>query len=102
MGEGSGMRVMARSAKSFKQRTAARVTLNPCPFSHRGRRVHEKSLIKQPTRTSGGHTVATGVVGEPTAPGRRKGGAVRKKRVRLASRSQAANSDKCQSSPSGT
>ena len=39
-----------------------------------------------------GQTVAIGVTGEPTAPGRRSGGAVRRKRWRPCSRSQAASS----------
>src|SRR5262249_7151367 len=45
------------------------------------------------------HTVATGVAGEPTAPGRRSGGAVRRKRLRLCSRSHLASGVKYQSSP---
>jgi glucose/arabinose dehydrogenase len=44
-------------------------------------------------------TVATGVTGEPTAPGRRRGGAVRRKRLRLLARSQPASSERCHSSP---
>ena len=38
------------------------------------------------------HTVAIGVAGEPTAPGRRSGGAVKRKRLRLCARSQRASS----------
>jgi hypothetical protein len=38
------------------------------------------------------HTVATGVAGEPTAPGRRSGGPVNRKRLRLLARSQSASS----------
>ena len=45
------------------------------------------------------HTVATGVAGEPTAPGSLSGGAVRRKRLRLFLRSQSASSDSCQISP---
>ena len=37
-------------------------------------------------------TVATGVAGEPTAPGRRSGGPVNRKRLRLLARSQSASS----------
>ncbi len=46
-------------------------------------------------------TVAIGVAGEPTAPGRRKGGAVRKKRLRPWARSQSARSFNHQISPKG-
>ena len=45
------------------------------------------------------YTVATGVTGEPTAPGRRSGGAVRRKRLRLLARSQSASSESRHSSP---
>ena len=48
------------------------------------------------------HTVATGVSGEPTAPGRRNGGAVSRKRLRSCSRSQVASSCRYHISPSGT
>ena len=44
-------------------------------------------------------TVATGVTGEPTAPGRRSGGAVSRKRLRLRARSQSASSLRYQISP---
>src|SRR5581483_3896619 len=44
-------------------------------------------------------TVATGVAGEPTAPGRRSGGAVSRKRERFLSRSQSARSLSHQISP---
>lgn len=47
-------------------------------------------------------TVAMGVTGEPTMPGRRSGGAVRRKRLRSCSRSQVASSSRYQSSPRGT
>ena len=40
------------------------------------------------------HTVAIAVEGEPTAPGRRSGGAVRRKRLRWFSRSQRASSER--------
>ena len=40
----------------------------------------------------GDQTVATGVAGEPTAPGRRSGGPVNRKRLRLLARSQSASS----------
>ena len=40
----------------------------------------------------GRQTVATGVAGEPTAPGRRSGGPVNRKRLRLLARSQSASS----------
>ena len=55
-----------------------------------------------PVRASGGQTVAIGVSGEPTMPGRRSGGAVRRKRLRSCSRSQVASSWRYQSSPRGT
>ena len=45
------------------------------------------------------HTVAMALAGEPTAPGRRKGGAVNRKRERPLARSQSAKSDKSQISP---
>ena len=48
------------------------------------------------------HTVAMGVTGEPTMPGRRSGGAVSRKRLRSCSRSQVASSWRYQSSPRGT
>ncbi len=38
------------------------------------------------------YTVATGVAGDPTAPGKRSGGPVNRKRLRLLARSQSANS----------
>ena len=44
-------------------------------------------------------TVATGVTGEPTAPGSRSGGAVSRKRLRLCARSQSASSLRYQISP---
>src|SRR5260370_9589932 len=44
-------------------------------------------------------TVTIGLTGEPTAPGRYKGGAVSRKRLRFAPRSQVANGVRCQSSP---
>src|SRR5690606_40109749 len=47
-------------------------------------------------------TVAIGDTGEPTAPGRRRGGAVSRKRLRLCSRSQCASAWRYQISPSGT
>src|SRR5207245_5976567 len=47
----------------------------------------------------GFHTVAIGVAGEPTAPGSRRGGAVRRKRLRPCARSQRASSVKYHSSP---
>ena len=45
------------------------------------------------------HTVAIGVVGEPTAPARRSGGGVSRKALRSWARSQSARSARCQSSP---
>src|SRR5947208_15458659 len=45
------------------------------------------------------HTVATALAGEPTAPGRRKGGAVSRKRERPLARSQSARSESSQISP---
>jgi len=45
------------------------------------------------------HTVATGVAGEPTAPGSRSGGAVSRKRLRLFALSQSPSSDSRQISP---
>ncbi len=45
------------------------------------------------------HTVATGVAGEPTAPGSLSGGAVSRKRLRLCSRNQCASSLRYQISP---
>src|SRR5690349_11829047 len=45
------------------------------------------------------HTVPTGVAGEPTAPGRRNGGAVNKKRLRPCARNQFASSVRYQISP---
>ena len=51
------------------------------------------------TRRHRRYTVATGVVGEPTAPGNRSGGAVSRNRLRPAARSQSARSFKYQSSP---
>ena len=45
------------------------------------------------------HTVATGVAGEPTAPGSLSGGAVSRKRLRLCARSQFASSVRYQISP---
>ncbi len=47
-------------------------------------------------------TVATGVAGQPTAPGNRSGGAVSRNRLRWCSRSQVASSSRYHSSPSGT
>ena len=47
-------------------------------------------------------TVATGVTGEPTTPGIRSGGAVRRNRLRSCSRSQVASSCRYHISPSGT
>src|SRR5687767_15698634 len=47
----------------------------------------------------GVQTVATGVVGELTAPGSRSGGAVSRNRLRSCSRSQAASSCRYHSSP---
>ena len=47
-------------------------------------------------------TVATGVRGEPTTPGIRSGGAVRRKRLRRCSRSHVASSCRYHISPSGT
>src|SRR5277367_3674901 len=47
------------------------------------------------------YTVAIGVTGEPTAPGRRSGGAVKRKRERPCSRSQFASGVSRQISPSG-
>ena len=44
-------------------------------------------------------TVPTGVAGEPTAPGSRSGGAVRRNRLRLLARSQSASSERYQISP---
>jgi hypothetical protein len=44
-------------------------------------------------------TVATALAGEPTAPGRRRGGAVRRKRERPCARSQSARSERSQISP---
>jgi hypothetical protein len=41
--------------------------------------------------SSASYTVATGVTGDPTAPGNRNGGAVRRKRFRPASRNHEAN-----------
>ena len=49
-----------------------------------------------------GYTVATGVSGEPTTPGRRSGGAVSRNRLRSCSRSQAASSCRYHISPRGT
>src|SRR4051794_41862460 len=43
-----------------------------------------------------------GVTGEPTIPGRRRGGAVSRKRLRSCSRSQVASSSRYHISPSGT
>ena len=59
-----------------------------------------ESLNQKTTDLSGGalplrrgrQTVATGVAGEPTAPGRRSGGPVNRKRLRLLARSQSASS----------
>jgi len=45
------------------------------------------------------YTVATALAGEPTAPGRRSGGAVSRNRERPFARSQSARSDKSQISP---
>ena len=45
------------------------------------------------------YTVPIGVAGDPIAPGRRSGGAVKKNLERLCSRSQLASGDKCQISP---
>jgi hypothetical protein len=45
------------------------------------------------------YTVAMALAGEPTAPGRRNGGAVSRKRERPCARSQSASSDKYQISP---
>ena len=45
------------------------------------------------------YTVAMALAGEPTAPGRRNGGAVNRKRERPCARSQLASSDKYQISP---
>ncbi len=47
-------------------------------------------------------TVATGVSGQPTAPGSRSGGAVSRKRLRSCSRSHVASSCRYHISPSGT
>ena len=47
----------------------------------------------------GVHTVATALAGEPTAPGRRRGGAVSRKRERPLARSQSASSESSQISP---
>ena len=46
-----------------------------------------------------GHTVATGVAGDPTAPGRRSGGAVSRNRLRPLARSQSASSVRYHISP---
>ncbi len=46
-----------------------------------------------------GYTVPTGVSGDPTAPGSRRGGAVSRKRVRPCAFSQAFSSPKCHNSP---
>ena len=58
-----------------------------------------ESLNQKTNDLSGGallavsaQTVATGVAGEPTAPGRRSGGPVNRKRLRLLARSQSASS----------
>ena len=45
------------------------------------------------------YTVATGVAGEPTAPGRRSGGAVSRNRLRPCARSQSASSVRYHISP---
>jgi hypothetical protein len=47
------------------------------------------ATLSQPT--PGGQTVATGVAGEPTAPGSLSGGPVNRKRLRSFARSQSAN-----------
>jgi hypothetical protein len=50
------------------------------------------SATNTPERRNRGQTVATGVAGEPTAPGRRSGGPVNRNRLRLLARSQSASS----------
>src|SRR5262245_65602547 len=57
-----------------------------CGLTHAGRPAgNDRDLV---------HTVAIGVEGEPTAPGRRSGGAVKRKRLRLWARNQRASSVK--------
>ena len=57
----------------------------PEPEDHR-------PVRRAPAPVRSGHTVATGVAGEPTAPGRRSGGPVNRKRLRSLARSQSASS----------
>ena len=64
-------------------------------FNSRGSGVRRQWRASQGCR----HTVATGVAGEPTAPGSLSGGAVSRKRLRLLLRSQSASSDRRQISP---
>src|SRR5690606_1010533 len=60
--------------------------------------VHDAVILKQETD----QTVAMGVTGEPTAPGRRKGGAVSRKRLRWLASSHNARSRRYQSSAKGS
>ena len=61
--------------------------------SDASRKPDPQTPVPDSTRTStsarGVHTVATGVTGEPAAPGNRNGGAVSRKRLRRCSRSHA-------------
>ncbi len=67
----------------------------------RGLAVADDGVILQRRRHPGPrrYTVATGVAGEPTAPGRRSGGAVSRKRLRPLARSQSASSVRYHISP---
>ena len=84
--EGAPFRIEAAGAADVEQREAFRLQPlgDQCRERHRGDRTQ---------------TVATGVAGEPTAPGRRSGGAVSRKRERLRSRSHSARSFSHQISP---
>src|SRR5204863_10099405 len=67
--------------------------------SIRGAQMRDRGSFWPEARGPAAHTVATALAGEPTAPGRRNGGAVSRKRERPLARSQSARSDNSQISP---
>ena len=70
------------------------------PVSRRRQTWAGESAVKPPPISSPQrYTVATGVAGEPTAPGSRSGGAVSRNRLRPLARSQSANSVRYHISP---
>src|SRR5258708_21533297 len=84
--EGAPLRIDAARATDIEQREFFRLEL----FGDERRERQEHA---------GDQTVATGVAGDPTAPGRRSGGAVSRKRERFLSRNHSARSFSHQISP---